>query len=79
VNPPAAGWQLAGSGLYLVGCILVTIAGNVPLNDRLAVVVPDNIEAAEVWLRYQAVWTAWNHVRTVASMAASAAFIVALT
>jgi uncharacterized membrane protein len=30
-----------------------------------------------VWTHYLSVWTAWNHVRTVASLAAAAAFILA--
>ena len=43
------GWSLpyllAGSLLYLVGTILVTIVFNVPLNNRLASVTPDSAEA----------------------------------
>ena len=75
---PAALWRLAGSGLYLVTCILVTIACNVPLNNRLAKVAPDSSEGAECWARYLTVWTLWNHVRTAGSLAAAAAFILAL-
>jgi uncharacterized membrane protein len=37
---PDAGYLLAGSLLYLIGAILVTIACNVPLNDALAAVDP---------------------------------------
>ena len=44
------GWSLpyllAGSLLYLVGTILVTIVFNVPLNNRLASVTPDSAEGA---------------------------------
>jgi len=35
-----APWVLAGSGLYLAGAIVVTIAANVPLNDALAALHP---------------------------------------
>ena len=69
---------LAGSLLYLVGTILVTMRLNVPLNDALAAVQPASAEAAGLWPRYLAEWTAWNHLRTAASLAAAAAFIVAL-
>lgn len=76
------GWSLpyllAGSLLYLVGTALVTIVFNVPLNNRLASVTPDSAEAAGLWTRYLSTWTAWNHVRTVTSLAAAACFIMAL-
>jgi uncharacterized membrane protein len=35
-------------------------------------------EGALLWQRYLSDWTAWNHVRTIAALAASAAFIMAL-
>jgi uncharacterized membrane protein len=69
---------LAGSAFYLVGVILVTIARNVPLNDALAAVRPESVEGARLWVKYLSVWTTWNHVRTAAPLAASAAFIIGL-
>lgn len=74
----SAPYLLAGSLLYLVGTIFVTIAFNVPLNNRLASVNPNSAEGASVWARYLSAWTAWNHVRTAASLAAAALFINAL-
>jgi uncharacterized membrane protein len=41
-----------GSLLYLVGTILVTMLGNVPLNNALAKVEPDSIEGATLWAKY---------------------------
>jgi uncharacterized membrane protein len=35
-------------------------------------------KGAAVWRHYLKVWTVWNHVRTVAALAAAASFIVAL-
>ncbi len=70
-------YVLAGSLFYLVG-FLVTIAFNVPLNDSLAAVDPSSAAGADLWKHYIANWTAWNHVRTVASLAALALFIIAL-
>jgi len=35
-------------------------------------------DAAQAWTRYTVPWTKWNHVRTVACIAAAAAFIAAL-
>ena len=77
-SEPGAMLLLAGSLLYLVGTIFVTMRLNVPLNDALAAVQPASVEAAGLWTRYLAEWTRWNHVRTVASLAAAASFILAL-
>jgi uncharacterized membrane protein len=75
---PGTIWSLAGSLLYLFGVILVTLLFNVPLNDALEAVEPGSAEGAGLWTRYLAAWTAWNHVRTAAPLAAAAAFILAL-
>jgi len=75
---PGAILVLAGSLLYLVGTILVTMLCNVPLNDALAAAEAENTESAGLWTRYLVAWTAWNHLRTAASLAAAAAFLLAL-
>ena len=75
---PGAIPLLCGSVLYLVGVLLVTGIFNVPMNDALAAAVPHSPEGAALWTRYLADWTAWNHVRTIAPLLASAAFIAAL-
>ena len=69
---------LAGGALYLVGSIGVTIACNVPLNDGLATLLPRGADAADRWDEYVTKWTAWNHVRTVAALAAAAMLTLAL-
>jgi len=74
---PAA--PLTGGALvYLVGVFGVTVVRNVPLNDALASWGPAEGGAAEAWRRFQARWTAWNHVRTGAGVAAAAAYLLAL-
>jgi uncharacterized membrane protein len=75
---PAAPYLLAGSVLYLVGTILVTIVFNVPRNNALAAASPPAAEAAALWSSYLSTWTFWNHVRTIAALAACALFMVAL-
>jgi uncharacterized membrane protein len=75
---PGAAFQLAGSVLYLIGTLLVTIACNVPRNDALARLAPSDLAASAIWTRYVSEWTAWNHVRTAAALAAAAAFTFAL-
>jgi uncharacterized membrane protein len=68
---------LIGCTLYLVATIGVTIVCNVPLNDRLEKLHPRDAGAASFWNEYVATWTAWNHVRTVAALAAATLLIVA--
>lgn len=68
---PGASAGLAGCLLYLIGTILVTIAFNVPRNDALAAVDPRSAEGARLWADYLRTWTAWNHVRTAAALAAA--------
>ncbi|MEH2211022.1 anthrone oxygenase family protein [Nostoc sp.] len=75
-HQPGAAYLLVGSLLYLIGTVLVTIAFNVPLNDALAIAKPDSTEGANLWARYLTNWTFWNHVRTIAALAA--ALILAL-
>ncbi|MGH6826663.1 DUF1772 domain-containing protein [Methyloceanibacter sp.] len=76
-SEPGSAYLLAGSLLYFVGTFLVTLVCNVPLNNRLAAVKPDSEEGSAVWTHYLSAWTAWNHARTVASLAATSCFIVA--
>ena len=68
---------VVGAAAYLVGCIGVTVAGNVPLNDRLAAVDAETDEGARTWDEYLVRWTRFNHVRTVACVVASVAFTIA--
>jgi uncharacterized membrane protein len=72
------GWVIAGSVLYLVGCMLVTGVFNVPRNNALDKVYPTAPEGAAYWTGYLSEWTTWNHVRTAASIAAMICFILAV-
>ncbi|MBB5575091.1 MULTISPECIES: DUF1772 domain-containing protein [Rhizobium] len=70
--------MIAGAALYLVASLLSTMVFNVPLNDALDKVDGRTAEAAQLWSTYLSDWTKWNHVRTVASLLASCAFVRAL-
>lgn len=76
-HQPASAFMLAGGLLYLIGAFGVTVVFNVPRNNALAVVDSASPEGARVWAGYLVAWTAWNHARTIASLAATAALIVA--
>jgi uncharacterized membrane protein len=75
-HSPGSGWLLAGALFGLLGAV-VTVAFNVPLNDRLD--AADVTSAHEVWNSYAGAWTMWNHVRTVTSLVAAGLLAVGLT
>lgn len=71
-------WLFAGGALYLIGGFLVTVLFNVPRNNALARIAAADPQSARLWSDYLATWTAWNHVRTAASLAAPALLIMGL-
>lgn len=74
---PGSALRLAGCLAYLIGAIAVTGVANVPRNEALDAIDPATLDAASTWARYVAEWTAYNHVRALASTAASAALVLA--
>jgi uncharacterized membrane protein len=72
LSQPGAKLLLLGSVLYLVGTLAITVAFNIPLNNRLAIQDPHSVDAAAHWIQYVAKWIRWNHVRTIASLMAAA-------
>ncbi len=69
---------LAGVSLYIAASFLSTIVFNVPMNDALGKMSGNGPEAVQLWTTYLKDWTWWNHVRTIASLLASIAFVRAL-
>ena len=76
---PSASFFLGAAILYVVGTVLVTGLGNVPLNDQLAAVSATDVGARDVWEHYLDRWTMWNHVRTAAAVAAALLYTLGLT
>lgn len=74
----ATALTVAAAGLYLVGTIGVTVGYHVPRNDALAALDPMATTSVDAWTRYLREWTAANHLRAVAAIAAAAAFAAAL-
>lgn len=75
---PGSCYLLAGALLFLLGTFAVTMVCNVPLNRELIAVAPDTKDARDLWNRFQASWSMWNHIRTVTALLACASLIVAL-
>ncbi|MFB9149719.1 anthrone oxygenase family protein [Roseovarius ramblicola] len=72
----AAPWFIAGAALYVIGTVLVTMLGNVPMNKRLDAMATDAPETLVYWRQYARRWTRFNHLRTLASGLAAGAFMV---
>jgi uncharacterized membrane protein len=75
---PGAVHLLVGSLIYLLGAIVLTVVFHVPRNDALATVEPTSADAERHWARYVSTWTAGNHVRAAASLAAAATLTLAI-
>jgi uncharacterized membrane protein len=75
---PGSCYLLAGTLLFLLGTFAVTMMRNVRFNRELIAVAPDTKEARDLWKRFQASWSLWNHVRTAAAFLACATLILAL-
>ncbi len=75
---PSAMYFLGGAVLYFGGTFLVTVIGNIPLNNRLACLSPSDPDAMEFWQQYLDRWTKWNHIRTAAATAATLLLVVGL-
>jgi len=65
----------AAAALYGFGCLGVTRAVNVPMNERLDTFDPASDDGAAYWRHYVRLWTRWNHLRTAACLAASALLV----
>ena len=74
---PGALFLIVGAAFYLFGVIVVTMVFSLPLNDSLAAIDSKSAEGTDLWARYLNIWTGWNHVRSVCSLAALASFMMA--
>jgi len=68
---------IAAAVIYLPLVFIVTAAGNVPMNEKLDKLPPTSAEAAAYWQSYGRVWTRWNTIRTIGSIAAAGCYLIA--
>lgn len=74
---PAVYWIVAGTAIYFSGVFIVTLLGNVPMNNRLKDMGHKLSATAAYWRIYGVVWTRWNHVRTLGSVSTAFCFLMA--
>ncbi|WP_232715959.1 anthrone oxygenase family protein [Gordonia metallireducens] len=72
-------WWVLAATLLTLGGVAITMAINVPANNRLdAAADSRGDEAAQVWAEFTAVWVPWNIVRSVLTTAAVVVLVVGL-
>ncbi|GGE43773.1 hypothetical protein GCM10011367_18110 [Marinicauda pacifica] len=62
--------------VYTTMVFLVTVFGNVPMNNRLAGLDPHARETEAYWSEYGRVWTRLNHIRTLGSLFTAGLYLV---
>lgn len=73
----AQGFVIAAAMVYVPSVFGVTVAGNVPMNERLDKLTASSAAAAEYWPVYVKLWTRWNTVRTFGSIATALFYLLA--
>ncbi len=69
---------MLGGATYVLGSILVTMRGNVPLNNALMRITQADTLGEATWRSYVPTGPNGTHVRTIACFVAMALFILAL-
>lgn len=68
---------IAAPVVYIPSVFLMTMFGNVPMNNRLERLDYRSMEAATYWRTYGRDWTRLNHVRAVGSVLTAGLYLAA--
>lgn len=68
---------IAAAVVYVASVFLMTLFGNVPMNNKLESLDPSSDEAAAYWQIYGRRWTRLNHVRSIGSVLTAALYVFA--
>ena len=63
--------------VFLPSVFLMTVFGNVPMNNRLAQLDHTSAEAGAYWVAYGRNWTRLNHVRALGSILTAVIYVIA--
>lgn len=64
--------------VFMASVFIVTLAGNVPMNNRLGRLEPTSREGADYWEQYGIRWTRLNHIRAIGSLVTALLYCVAV-
>lgn len=68
---------LLAAVVFVPSVLFMTVAGNVPMNNRLAALDHTSEDGAAYWTVYGRRWTRLNHVRTFGSVATAVIYLAA--
>jgi len=63
--------------VYIPSVFLMTMFGNVPMNNALARLDHDSLDARFYWKKYTRTWTLLNHARSLGSILTSGLYVIA--
>lgn len=63
--------------VYIPSVFLMTMFGNVPMNNKLEALDYTSFEAQVYWKKYGRIWTQLNHVRSLGSIATAGLYVIA--
>lgn len=63
-----------GGAAYLIGVIIVSGLGNIPLNEKLAKLPSGDLATKKFWVHYVQKWSALNHLRVLGATVAALFF-----
>lgn len=63
--------------VFVPSVLIMTMAGNVPMNNRLERLDHASDDAKAYWLEYGRVWTRLNHVRSLGSVVTAGLYLFA--
>lgn len=63
-------WVVIAAIAYVFGMFVVTVVGNVPLNNQLQQSADSESKLIETWQLYLKQWTRFNHIRTISCIGA---------
>lgn len=77
LDGPVAILLINGGLLYFFGVFIVSMVGNIPMNNVLEALPQGGAAAQAYWPDYVHGWVLWNHVRWVAALGTAASYMVA--
>ena len=72
----ALGTLILAAAVYLPSVFLMTMLGNVPMNNRLESLDHKSDQAHAYWREYAEKWTRFNHLRSVGSVLTAGLYVV---
>mgnify|MGYP001803702899 CR=1 FL=1 len=63
--------------VYLPSVFLMTMFGNVPMNNALDRLSHDSLDARIYWEKYTRLWTRFNHARSLGSVLTAGLYLIA--